>query len=142
MNHWIRKLTESQWIMLMTVAVIGIFMMMASSAQAFYAGWDRSATTLTHCGFLPTKNTIYTDRALNTRIIQTKLENLGYTVGPRGIDGVYGKDTRSAVTNFQRQYNLKKVDGVVGHETAMLLAYNTHPSDNVRRCHKPARPTH
>lgn len=141
MNLLVRKLTESQWIMLVTVAAIGLFMMVASSAQAFYAGRDYGGTTLVHCGLLPTQNIIYTQRPLNTRIIQTKLEDQGFSVGPAGIDGVYGRHTRSAVTQFQK-YNNLAADGVVGAKTAQMIAFTSHPSGHVRRCRRPVGITH
>ncbi len=48
--------------------------------------------------------------------------NLGNT-GPNndGVDGVFGDLTQQAVTQFQQNNNLNKVDGIVGQETSSAL---------------------
>lgn len=52
--------------------------------------------------------------------LQTKLDELGYSVGPFSIDGDYGKDTTAAVKNFQQRNNLT-VDGLAGKNTLAVL---------------------
>ena len=47
---------------------------------------------------------------------QTLLEQHGYSVGPWGIDGDFGKDTLAAVKAFQKDRGLE-VDGIVGKMT-------------------------
>ena len=51
---------------------------------------------------------------------QTLLEKAGYSVGPCGIDGEFGKDTLAAVKAFQKDRGLK-VDGIVGPVTRKEL---------------------
>ena len=51
---------------------------------------------------------------------QTLLEKAGYSVGPCGIDGDFGKDTLAAVKAFQKDHGLK-VDGIVGPLTKKEL---------------------
>ena len=48
--------------------------------------------------------------------LQTLLSDRGYSVGPCGIDGDFGKDTEAAVRAFQRDRGLT-VDGAVGKDT-------------------------
>ena len=48
--------------------------------------------------------------------LQQDLTKLGYDVGPNGIDGIFGPDTRTAVDEFQADHGLK-VYGNVGPET-------------------------
>ena len=48
--------------------------------------------------------------------LQTLLSDRGYSVGPCGIDGDFGKDTEAAVRAFQRDRGLT-VDGTVGKDT-------------------------
>lgn len=52
--------------------------------------------------------------------LQTKLDELGYSVGPFSIDGDYGKDTTTAVKNFQQRNNLT-ADGLAGKNTLAVL---------------------
>lgn len=53
--------------------------------------------------------------------LQTRLEELGYSVGSTGIDGKFGPRTEQAVRRFQ-QANSLQVDGIVGPETRKALA--------------------
>lgn len=53
-----------------------------------------------------------------TRDVQEKLAVLGYETGP--IDGIYGRMTKGAVLEFQRDAGIR-VDGVVGPETREAL---------------------
>ena len=48
--------------------------------------------------------------------LQTMLLNLGYDLGPCGVDGDFGKATEAAVKSFQSDHRLE-VDGVVGQKT-------------------------
>lgn len=48
--------------------------------------------------------------------IQARLEKIGYSVGPAGVDGVFGAGTERAVKKFQRDRGLEP-DGIVGEET-------------------------
>ncbi len=54
--------------------------------------------------------------------IQQKLSNLGYYNG--SIDGVYGSETKRAVTNFQRDYGLT-ADGIAGSKTLNALGISS-----------------
>lgn len=50
------------------------------------------------------------------RDLQQKLTDLGYNVGPAGVDGIFGEGTRQAVENFQSRNGLS-VDCKVGPKT-------------------------
>ncbi|MEE8440189.1 MAG: peptidoglycan-binding domain-containing protein [Spirochaetia bacterium] len=52
--------------------------------------------------------------------LQRELERRGYSVGPSGVDGWYGPDTRAAVVAFQRSAGLL-VSGVVDGTTWRML---------------------
>lgn len=94
-------------------------------------GADGSTQTIHHCGYLPTMNVIYTTGPIATRIIQEKLQALGYYRG--ALDGVNGRLTKAAVRRYQTEYGLA-ADGVVGIQTSQSLSYFTHASANPRRC--------
>ena len=49
--------------------------------------------------------------------LQNILIQLGYSVGPNGADGDFGKETQAAVIKFQQDRMLNKIDGEVGPET-------------------------
>jgi len=55
--------------------------------------------------------------------IQTSLAALGYDVGPKGMDGRYGPDTKAAVWEFQVDHNnaLGNPDGKPGKNTQAML---------------------
>ena len=55
--------------------------------------------------------------------IQTSLASLGYDVGPSGMDGKYGPDTKAAVYAFQEDHKaqLGKPDGKPGKNTQAML---------------------
>jgi g-D-glutamyl-meso-diaminopimelate peptidase len=57
-------------------------------------------------------------RGEDVKMLQSKLESLGYTVGP--IDGIFGAQTERAVRQFQRANNIK-ADGIVGPQTYEML---------------------
>lgn len=69
----------------------------------------------------------HTYRAVDNNVanIQSRLMGLGYYVGPQGANGVFNSATKTAVRQFQYDYNLK-IDGIVGPETAGAL--NRHSS--------------
>lgn len=53
-------------------------------------------------------------RGEEVRQIQTKLKELGYLQG--NVDGIYGNQTKQAVTAFQRDHGLS-ADGIAGEKT-------------------------
>lgn len=57
-------------------------------------------------------------RGNDVRELQSKLQSLGYNVGP--IDGIFGPLTEKAVMQFQKDNKLK-VDGIVGPQTYEML---------------------
>jgi peptidoglycan hydrolase-like protein with peptidoglycan-binding domain len=57
-------------------------------------------------------------RGNDVKELQTKLQSLGYDVGP--IDGIFGPLTERAVKQFQKDNRLK-VDGIVGPQTYDML---------------------
>ncbi|PTL39023.1 peptidoglycan recognition protein family protein [Alkalicoccus saliphilus] len=58
------------------------------------------------------------------RKLQKKLESTGMQLKRFGADGVYGKETRQAVMNYQRKRGLM-VDGITGPETWRTLLKDT-----------------
>ena len=57
----------------------------------------------------------------NVSIIQTRLSNLGYSIGP--IDGIFGEKTEIAIKDFQKTNHLDD-DGIVGRATWNALFNN------------------
>ncbi len=57
-------------------------------------------------------------RGEEVRQIQTRLKELGYLQGK--VDGIYGNQTKAAVTAFQRDYGLAP-DGIAGEKTLAAL---------------------
>lgn len=55
-------------------------------------------------------------RGIEVRSMQALLRVLGYGLGSYGVDGDFGKDTESAVKQFQKAKGIE-VDGVVGKDT-------------------------
>jgi hypothetical protein len=55
------------------------------------------------------------------REIQIMLNTLGYDLGESGIDSDFGKVTQDAVIDFQIDYDLDGLDGIVGKETSTKL---------------------
>lgn len=53
----------------------------------------------------------------DVRSLQEKLIKLGYSCGPDGADGDFGKNTEEAVIQFQKDKKLSPVDGEVGPDT-------------------------
>ncbi|MBP1971565.1 peptidoglycan hydrolase-like protein with peptidoglycan-binding domain [Virgibacillus natechei] len=72
------------------------------------------------------------DRGSEVKDMQQDLINLGYDLGSYGADGVYGNDTKKAVTQYQRDNNLQ-VDGIYGVESrgAMSSARSVGSSSNL-----------
>ncbi|MEV4741006.1 serine/threonine-protein kinase [Streptomyces sp. NPDC049555] len=60
--------------------------------------------------------TQYGDKGDRVRQVQCILKARGYDLGPRGVDGDFGPDTRTAVRRFQQAHHLD-VDGQVGKDT-------------------------
>jgi peptidoglycan hydrolase-like protein with peptidoglycan-binding domain len=59
-----------------------------------------------------------TQNTANIAEVQRKLRDRGYYDG--AVDGIYGSLTRTAVTNFQRDFGLKP-DGIIGPRTLAVL---------------------
>lgn len=56
----------------------------------------------------------------NVKELQKKLINCGYSLPKKGADGIFGSETKSAVSSFQKDNGLK-VDGIAGKETLKAL---------------------
>lgn len=59
--------------------------------------------------------------------IQRKLSSLGYYNG--SVDGIYGQQTKSAVTSFQRNCGIT-ADGICGNQTLLYLGLSGGSSSN------------
>ncbi len=59
--------------------------------------------------------------------IQRKLSSLGYYKG--SVDGIYGQQTKSAVTSFQRNCGIT-ADGICGRQTLLYLGLSGGTSSN------------
>lgn len=68
----------------------------------------------------PTKNLKKGAKGEGVKWIQLMLVACGYSVGKHGIDGDFGRDTRTAVRKFQQENGLE-VDGIVGPLTRQAL---------------------
>lgn len=68
------------------------------------------------------------DSNADVQKIQTKLTNLGYSIGAEGIDSIFGIHTEAGVKSFQKNNNLSTT-GIVDNETlTVLLSSNAKPS--------------
>ncbi|MFC0596861.1 serine/threonine-protein kinase [Streptomyces palmae] len=67
-----------------------------------------------------TRLTQYGDRGAAVKQVQCILRARGYSIGPSGLDGEFGTDTRTAVKRFQKARHLE-VDGQVGVNTWRAL---------------------
>jgi hypothetical protein len=123
--------------LLFTCAIAALLPFAAGASTVDVMGGPEGAQTVHHCGFLPTKDTNYTDSAITTSIVEHKLVELGFLHHPG--NGVYTKADQQAVRAFQADAGIK-VDGVVGGVTAQRLAWFSHPSANVHRCYREATP--
>lgn len=76
----------------------------------------------------------YANKNLNIKDIQKKLDYIGYSMNPYGVDGSYGQHTFTKVKEFQADNNLT-VDGNVGNITLAKLneKYNAKVQANNRR---------
>lgn len=70
----------------------------------------------------------------SVKTLQQGLSTLGYSVGDKGIDGRYGRDTTAAVRKFQQDYGLQ-VDGIAGLQTLSAM------KEIFDKTSLPARPT-
>ena len=138
MITFFKGISPAQWIMLGCLLAISSLMLLATDAHAltFRKPMSPRGTTISHCGWLQADDTLYTHNVRNVRIIQRKLSGLGYDLGRSGIDGKIGPKTRAAISAFQSDHGLH-ADGAAGRETVSVLAYSTHPLQNVRRCKRP-----
>lgn len=59
--------------------------------------------------------------------IQQKLKDLGYSVGK--VDGIYGTQTKNAVTKFQRNCGIT-ADGICGKQTLLYLGLGSSSSSS------------
>nr|WP_203614924.1 serine/threonine-protein kinase [Streptomyces sp. SID13726] len=71
-----------------------------------------------------TELTDYGDKGQRVVQVQCMLTKRGYSVGSSGVDGEFGKDTRTAVRQFQSAKGLE-VDGQVGPNTWAALRSST-----------------
>ena len=69
----------------------------------------------------------YGSRGNEVRQIQTKLKELGYYKG--SVDGIFGKQTRSAVIAFQKNCGLA-ADGIAGPKTLLYLGITSSSSSS------------
>ncbi|MCF3122190.1 peptidoglycan-binding protein [Streptomyces arenae] len=92
-----------------------------SSASAALAGCSWRTGIGIYCGY-DTHNTYadYGDSGKKVKEIQAILRYRNYDIGRSGIDGKFGKDTRTAVKKFQRNWGLAD-DGIVGPNTWQWL---------------------
>ena len=56
------------------------------------------------------------DRGTYVTMMQEELQDIGYNIGSSGADGIFGKNTKSAVVAFQTNNGLK-ADGICGPAT-------------------------
>ena len=71
---------------------------------------------------VPISNVAYALTTSQNKQVQQKLKDLGYYKG--AIDGIIGKQSKTAIRNFQRDYGLT-VDGIVGPKTLKALGLST-----------------
>ena len=69
------------------------------------------------------------DEGADVKIMQTFLDDLGYSLGEKGIDGKFGKDTKAAVEQFQFVAGLE-VTGEADAETLKKLYDEKNPIPN------------
>lgn len=69
------------------------------------------------------------DEGADVKIMQTFLDDLGYSLGEKGIDGKFGKDTKTAVEQFQFVAGLE-VTGEADAETLKKLYDEKNPIPN------------
>ena len=59
-------------------------------------------------------------KGVDAKLLQERLNTLGFNCGK--VDGAFGKNTKTAVVNFQKAKNLT-ADGIVGKNTAKALDF-------------------
>lgn len=59
-------------------------------------------------------------KGTKVQLIQTYLKKLNYDIGPYGVDGDFGSDTRKAVMCFQRDHDLTP-NGIIDEKTLDVL---------------------
>lgn len=64
---------------------------------------------------------VYTKDQSSVEYIQTLLDKMNFDIGVKGVDGIYGPDTKQAVKDFQTKYGGLKSDGIVGDKTLKAL---------------------
>lgn len=72
--------------------------------------------------------------------LQQDLTKLGYDVGPKGTDSIFGPDTRTAVDEYQADHGLK-VYGNVGPETWASICSSLASSNNTNANEIPSSTT-
>nr|DAW58772.1 MAG TPA: lysozyme family protein [Caudoviricetes sp.] len=80
-------------------------------------------TVVSETTFVLTRLLKYTSPIMSgedVRMVQTELAYLGFNIGKTGVDGKFGKNTASAVREFQKEKGLV-VDGIVGEDTIIAL---------------------
>jgi peptidoglycan hydrolase-like protein with peptidoglycan-binding domain len=72
-------------------------------------------------------------------MVQRALVNAGYDIGPTGVDGKFGKNTRAAVIQYQRKNGIKQT-GNVGPVTAGKLGVKPLTSGKLNSTQKTLNP--
>lgn len=83
---------------------------------------SKNANTSTNPGADALNYTTYKrgDSGAGVKFLQEKLITLGYNVGSKGADGVYGGKTKNAVLDFQKKMKLGQ-DGIAGPQTQKAI---------------------
>ncbi|ATL30019.1 peptidoglycan-binding domain-containing protein [Streptomyces formicae] len=125
MTHHHKAATVLAAGLLAATAATGVAATTASAAEPTAPSVSASCSWRTNLGFYcgyDTRNVYsdYGDSGRQVKEIQALLRFRGIGIGPDGIDGRFGKDTRSAVKKFQRSWHLND-DGIVGPNTWTYL---------------------
>lgn len=102
-----RRVLKKTWQLIVIFLLILLMTQITDYISAVYNASDLS-TVLSQVG----------SRGNEVRQIQTKLKQLGYYSG--SIDGIYGNNTKNAVTSFQKNCGLT-ADGIAGPRTLLYL---------------------
>lgn len=100
----------------------------SASAQTYYQAY--SAPVYYENGYQHYQAPQY----MNNSDVQSRLINLGYYVGPHGVNGVMTEHTVAAIRYFQSSHGIK-VDGVVGAETRAALSQYDYSQNPAYRSH-------
>ncbi|MBR0413223.1 MAG: spore cortex-lytic enzyme [Eubacterium sp.] len=103
MTRTVKNVLKIAFVLLMAVAVVG-----ASFAVSEVLFNEKSTYALSRYG----------STGSEVKSIQTVLKKLGYYNGT--VDGIYGTQTKNAVTAFQRNCGIT-VDGIAGPQTLLYL---------------------